>query len=378
MKLKVGLVFDGSLDSTDGVAQYVLTLGRWLVSKGHEVHYLVGETGRTDLPNVHSLSRNLSVRFNQNRLLTPLPAKLEDIKQALYGKPFDVLHVQMPYSPFMAARVIKAAPKSTAIIGTFHIAPSSGLVSAGTRGLGWWLRRNLRRFSAFISVSAPTEVFAKRTFGIESRVIPNTAPLDKFFGAKQFAEYKNKRTVVFLGRLVERKGCQHLLHAVAKLRRDNAWPDGAQVVICGGGPLQLRLTQFVHEAGLTDIVDFKGFVAEDEKSRYLASADVAVFPSTGGESFGIVLIEAMAAARGMVLAGDNPGYASVMQHHPESLFNPRDTDKLAELLQASLTNEASRDKAHDWQQQYAQEFTPDAVGKKILALYTDALRKTAK
>lgn len=376
--MKVGLVFDGSLDSNDGVAQYVLTLGQWLASKGHEVHYLVGETTRTDLPNMHSFSRNLSVRFNQNRLLTPLPAKLQDVERALGGKHFDVLHVQMPYSPFMAARIIKAAPKSTAIIGTFHIAPASGLVSAGTRALGWWLRRNLRRFSAFISVSSPTQEFAKRTFGIESEVIPNTAPLEKFFGAKPFAEYKNKRTVVFLGRLVERKGCQHLLKAVAKLRRDNAWPDGAQVVICGGGPLQLRLTQFVHETGLTDVVDFKGFVAEDEKSRYLASADVAVFPSTGGESFGIVLLEAMAASRGMVLAGSNPGYTSVMQHHPESLFDPRDTDKLAELLLAFLTNEAARQKARDWQQQYATEFTPDVVGKKILAVYNDALRKIHK
>ena len=73
--MKIGLVFDDSLDSTDGVAQYVLALGDWLDDQGHEVHYLVGETHRTDLPNLHSLSRNVRVTFNGNKLGMPLPAR---------------------------------------------------------------------------------------------------------------------------------------------------------------------------------------------------------------------------------------------------------------------------------------------------------------
>lgn len=376
--MKIGLVFDDSLDKTDGVAQYVLTLGGWLQSKGHEVHYLVGETKRTDLSNLHSLSRNITIRFNQNKVRTPLPASKAKIKKLLHDVSFDVLHVQMPHSPFMAARVASAAGPKTAVVGTFHIMPASTLVHAGTKALGLWLARNLRRFSAFISVSVVAQKFARQTFGIESEVIPNTAPLERFFGAKPFAVDKKTRNVVFLGRLVERKGCQHLLAAVAKLHRDGAWPSDAKVIICGGGPLQLKLTQFVHEAGLTDVVDFKGFVSEEDKPRFLAAADVAVFPSTGGESFGIVLIEAMAASRGMVLAGDNPGYASVLGHHPESLFNPRDADKLAELLLAALTNEQARTKAREWQKRYAEEFVPATVGKKIFAVYESALRKKRK
>ncbi len=376
--MKIGLVFDGSLVKTDGVAQYVLTLGQWLESKGHEVHYLVGETKRTDLDNLHSMSCNLTVRFNQNKIRTPLPANKAKIRKLLQEVSFDVLHVQIPHSPFMAARVVNAAGSKTAIIGTFHIMPASTLVHAGTKVLGLWLRRNLRRFSTFISVSEVAQTFAKQAFGIESIVMPNTAPLHNFFDAKPLAQYKKTRTVVFLGRLVERKGCQHLLKAVAKLHRDGAWPSDAKVVVCGGGSLQLRLTEFVHEAGLTDIVEFKGFISEQEKPRYLASANVAVFPSTGGESFGIVLIEAMAASPGMVLAGDNPGYASVMQYHPESLFDPRDTDKFAELLLSSLSNEAAQHKAHEWQKTYAHEFEPKVVGKKILDVYAQALRNKSK
>lgn len=376
--MKIGLVFDASLDKTDGVAQYVLTVGAWLTQQGHEVHYLVGETKRTDLPNLHSLSRNITVKFNQNRVRTPLPAKNSVVKALVSKENFDILHVMMPYSPFLAARVVKAAGPKTAVIGTFHIAPASWMVNAGTGMLGLWLKRNLRLFSSFISVSSVAHDFAKRTFGIESAVIPNTAPLEKFFGAKAFDEYKNQQTVVFLGRLVERKGCQHLLAAVAKLVRDEKWPAGTKVVICGDGPLRLRLTQFVHEQGLTEIVDFKGFISEADKPRYLASADVAIFPSTGGESFGIVLIEAMAAARGVVLAGNNPGYVSVMQPRPESLFTPTDTYALADLLLANLEDKALRTKASTWQRQYAHEFEPDVVGKKIFDTYQEALQEKRK
>lgn len=371
--MKIGLVFDDSLDKTDGVAQYVLALGAWLHSQGHEVHYLVGETVRTDLANLHSLSRNIKVNFNQNQLRTPLPVRRRALNRALSGKDFDILHIQMPYSPFMAARVVKIASDKTAIVGTFHIAPASKFVNAGTKGLGFWLRRNLRRFSAFISVSPPAQAFAQKTFGIASEVIPNTVRLDNFFGAKPLTPYKNIRTVVFLGRLVERKGCQYLLAAVAQLHRTKKWPADAKVLICGDGPLRMRLLEFVHQAGLTEIVEFKGFVTEAEKPRYMASADVAVFPSTGGESFGIVLLEAMAAARGIVLAGDNPGYASVMREHPESLLVPQDTDAFAALLLASLENTTIRAKATAWQKRYARNFEPGVVGGKILKVYERAL-----
>src|SRR5688572_33467442 len=128
-KLKVGLVLDGSLDKTDGVQQYVLILGKWLASEGHEVHYLVGETERTDLPNIHSLTRNVSVRFNKNRMSTPLPANLRPIRRLLQQEQFDVLHVQVPYSPVLAGRIIKAADARTAVVGTFHILPHSKFVT---------------------------------------------------------------------------------------------------------------------------------------------------------------------------------------------------------------------------------------------------------
>lgn len=376
--MKIGLVFDDSLDKTDGVAQYVLTLGRWLAQQGHEVHYLVGETKRSDLPHLHSLSRNIKVSFNQNRMGTPLPASKKTIRELLQRENFDVLHIQMPYSPFLAGRIIKSAGPQTVVVGTFHVLPSSAAVTLGNHLLALAARSSLRRFDAVISNTKPTHDFAKRAYGVHSQIIPLGLDLAPFFAAKPFAAYSKTKNVVFLGRLVQRKGCQYLLQAVAKLVREARWPENARVVVCGAGPLQLELTAFVHENGLTDIVKFAGFISETDKPRYLAAADIVTFPSTGGESFGIVLLEAMAASRGIVLGGDNPGYAAVMHGHPESLFNPKDTDKLAELLSTALQDDAARQVTQKWQQAYVRQFDISKTGAQTLDLYRQALHKRRK
>src|SRR6266550_2304855 len=150
--LRIGFVFDDSLDSSDGVAQQVKTLGRWLSNQNHEVSYLVGETKLEQWAGgqVYSLARNRSVIFNANRLSVPLPASHSRIKAVLDDHKFDVLHVQMPHSPFMAQRVIKAASPQTAIVGTFHIVPSGLLASIGSRFLNLMYGRNLRLFDEII------------------------------------------------------------------------------------------------------------------------------------------------------------------------------------------------------------------------------------
>ena len=374
-KLKIGFVFDDSLDKPDGVQQYVLILGRWLAAQGHDVHYLVGETKRTDLQNVYSLARNVKVKFNQNRMAMPLPARLAPIKALLAREKFDVLHVQVPYSPALAARIIKAADARTAVVGTFHIAPHSRLVGLANRALGAWVRSTLKRFDIMLATSEPARQFARQTFHIDSEVAGLPLNLGIFRGGKPLPKYAQGRTVVFLGRLVERKGCQYLLRAVAKLAADHAWPADARVVVCGGGHLEAQLKAYVHDHALDDIVEFTGYISEEDKPRYLASADVVVYPSTGGESFGIVLLEAMAASPGMVLAGDNPGYASVMAPRPESLFDPLDTTALSTKLLHALEDAPARRAAHAWQAEYVQRYDVARVGQRTLEAYARALQK---
>jgi len=114
-KLKIGLVFDDSLDSSDGVAQYVKDLGGWLSGQGHEVSYLVGETKLTEWRGgkVYSLSKNQAVYFNGNRLSVPLPANSRRIRELLNAKNFDIMHVMVPYSPFGSKNYKRCRPNYT-------------------------------------------------------------------------------------------------------------------------------------------------------------------------------------------------------------------------------------------------------------------------
>jgi phosphatidylinositol alpha-mannosyltransferase len=376
--LNVGLVFDDSLDKPDGVQQFVLMLGQWLASEGHNVHYLVGQTARTDLPQLHSLSRNVNVRFNQNRMAIPLPAAKKPIRRLLANEHFDILHVQVPYSPALAARIIAAAEPHTAIVGTFHIAPHSRMVTVANHVLGTLLKGTLKRFDAMTATSVPAQDFATKTFRIPSQVVPLPVRLDQFYDAQPLSELAKGKNIIFLGRLVERKGCQYLLRAVALLHGQGRLPAGTRVYICGKGPLEASLRQYVRAQHIDDVVTFVGFITEEDKPRYLAAADVVVYPSTGGESFGIVLLEAMAAGRGAVLGGNNPGYASVLAPHQDSLFDPHDTPALAAHIHTLLTDDRLRTAYRQWQRQYVRQFDVPEVGKQFVRIYQQALHNRSR
>jgi phosphatidylinositol alpha-mannosyltransferase len=371
-QLKIGIILDTSLDPPDGVQQYVLAVGEWLRARGHDVHYIVGETTRTDLPNVHSLAKNISVRFNGNRTTIPLPTSKRRLKTFLVEEQFDVLHVQTPHSPFFAQRLILAASPNTPIVATFHVLPEGKLPVIGNYLLGWWLRPSLKRIDQMLCVSPAAGVFARKTFGVKFRVLPNVFDYQLFHAAESLPKYDdNKLTILFLGRLVPRKGCRYLLEAIAKLDR-TALP-AFRVVICGKGPLLSELQQFVAQKQLEDVVEFVGFVSEEDKPSYYASADIAVFPSTGGESFGIVLIEAMASGKTAVLAGNNPGYASVMEPQPELLFTPQDVNALARKLTQQLQNGSARESYAAWGRDYSKQFDIEVVGPQLVGLYTELL-----
>ncbi len=372
--MKIGLVVDDTLDKPDGVQQYVLLLGEWLAAQGHEVHYLVGQTSRSDIAHIHSLSRNVAVTFNKNKLTIPLPAKRRAIKQLLQTEQFDVLHVQMPYSPFLAGRIIAAAPATTAIIGTFHILPYAALERTATRLLGAILRRNLRRFDKVLAVSQPAAIFAKQAFGVEATVLPNVVNLS----ALQSTQGPERKTspitrIVFLGRLVERKGALQLLKAVVGLPADIR--SMVEVHIGGKGALLSTLQDYAQAHDLASQVSFDGFITEEAKSSFLHQADIAVFPAMGGESFGIVLLEGMAANAGVVLGGSNPGYASVLAPWPETLFDPQDTATFSSTLQRFISDDAIKTRIHDEQQQAVKQYDVAYVGPQLVDIYQNAVAK---
>lgn len=371
-QLKIGFVLDTSLDPPDGVQQYILRLGEWLAHEGHEVHYLVGETKRTDVPNVHSLSKNVSVTFNGNKMTIPLWAHGAKVKRLLAEQRFDILHVQSPYHPLMAQYIVRKN-KTAGVVSTFHILPYGKLAAFANRLLGMTLKPSLKRIDAFLSVSSAAAVFQKQTFGVDSQVLPNVFDYPRFANAQPLLPKDDVVTILFLGRLVERKGCQYLLQALATL--ELASLPKIRVVVCGKGALMEQLQDFATEHGLADVVEFAGFVSEDDKPGYYASADISVFPSTSGESFGIVLLEAMASGRSSVLAGNNPGYATVMQPRPDLLIDPKDTTAFASKLQELITDNAKRSDAAVWGKTYVRDFDVSVVGPKLISEYEMAIAR---
>jgi len=374
-RLKVALVFDDTLDSDDGVAQYVKTLGSWLSAQGHEVSYLVGETKISDWHGgrVYSLSTNIKVRFNGNRLSIPLPANRRRIKRLLGEKKFDVIHVMVRYSPFMAARVIKAAEANAVVVGTFHIFPSGRLSVLGSRLLRIWLRGTLSKFDEIVSVSSAASGFARSAYHIDSDIVPNAVDIKRFEQNPPVPISKNQ--IFFLGRLVKRKGAEQLIRAFSKLAQSNA---NVELVIAGDGPQRPALEALAKKLGIGNKVSFLGYIKEENKPRLLAAANIACFPSLYGESFGIVLVEAMAAGAKVVLAGDNPGYSSVLGDQPQLLVDPLDTERFAKRLQELLTDEKQADSLNHWQLETVAQYDIDTVGQKLVSIYTGQIARAVK
>ncbi|CAN5445691.1 phosphatidyl-myo-inositol alpha-mannosyltransferase [soil metagenome] len=371
--MKIGLVLDDTLDKTDGVQQAVLTLGNWLRLEGHVVHYLVADTVRTDISNVHSLGRFVNLRYNKNNVRTPLPASRRVIKDLLKKEQFDVLHIMLPYSPFLAKQVIRNAGLGTAVVGTFHILPASRLHGYSNKALRILLGRSLKRFDKIVAVSEPAVHFARSAYGINATYVPNPIVTDDFRSGKRLAVYgRNKLNILFLGRLVKRKGILELIKAYNALDQEAA--KHTRLIIGGKGPLRQKAKNLVSKA--RDVI-FAGYVSEKEKADFLASADIAVFPSISGESFGIVLVEAMAAGAGVVLGGNNPGYKSVLGPQPYLLLDPLDTAGFAEHLKLFIDDEKLRKQMHEWQEEVVGQYDIGEVGSAIVKIYKQCLQARA-
>src|SRR5690606_26058926 len=156
------------------------------------------------------------------------------------------------------------------------------------RALGYWLRPTLQRLDTVVSVSQPAQKLATDTFKLQTSIVPNMVDTASYKLSSQRQQHDPPH-LLFLGRLVERKGCEHFIKTLALLDM----PFKADIV--GDGPLRPKLESLVQKLHLTDSITFHGRVSEDDKRRLLKKADLAIFPATGGESFGIVLLEAMAA-----------------------------------------------------------------------------------
>lgn len=364
--MKIALVIDDSLDRPDGVQQYMTALGDYFTSQGHQSHYLTTRTTHSKFSNVHSLGYSLKAKFNGNALTMPLPLKKRKAKRLLKNEKFDVVHVQLPYSPLFSGSLISLLPKYTAVFGTFHILPYNGISRFGTNILGIVSKRSLRKFDRVYSVTEPAQEFAKHYYGIATKIMPNAVATESY--KNDIAQ--DELRVVFLGRLVKRKGCEHFLRIMAKI---SAVEPSFLIEVAGDGPERAKLERLADSLGLSDRIAFHGFVDETKKRQLLSNATLAVFPSLGGESFGIVLVEAMAAGA-VVIAGDNPGYRSVMHSNDDQLIKPGNVAESADKILGFLTDKKRQKEAIAWQNRIIQSYDVKIIGDKLLEEYATVLK----
>lgn len=374
MVLTIGFVFDDTLDALDGVQQHITTIGTELARRGHDVHYLVGETHHSPVPQTVSLARNVMVSFNGNRMRIPLPVRKREIRAVLARNDYDILHIQAPYSPLFGGRVLKCAPQSTGVVATYHIAPIDRRARYGGRALGLVNAHSHRRVDEVIAVSQVAAQYAQFTAHTHGTIIANPVNVEKFATAAHRATRDAAHPhIVFLGRLVPRKGAQLLLDALDYGERHGMFPmPGLHVTIAGDGPLMDDCVQ--RAARLRTPVQFVGTVDEG-KADLLASADVAVFPAIGGETFGIVLPEAIASGAGVTLAGDNPGYRWTMRGDEDALFSvgPDHARVLAERIERALTDAPWAQRLHAREEALLDRYNVQAVTDEVEQVYARAI-----
>jgi phosphatidyl-myo-inositol alpha-mannosyltransferase len=366
--MKIAYVLDDTLDKADGVQQCVVAIGEYMRGLGHEVHYLVAESVRTDLKNIHPIARYVSMKFNGNSVRTPRPTSTKLIRRTLQEIKPDVIHIQMPYSPFFGSRVLSCAEERVKIVGTWHTFPTGGLQRLSHYPLYWMIKKTIKKVSTTIGVSLPTAKFADSVYQTKSIVIPNAVPLARFIDASSI-KTSTRKHIVFLGRFDTRKGPKLLIEALNELRRGGFDMSGVDITMGGKGPDLAECKQLATRYGLD--INFTGFIDEQDKPSLLASADITVFPSTGGEAFGISVVEAMASGASIVLGGNNPGYRSILGHKPELLFDPTDTPAFARKLAHYINlspKEAEVKKT--WLKKSAEQYDVVLVCKQLLEIYT--------
>lgn len=209
-------------------------------------------------------------------------------------------------------------------------------------------------------------------------IIPNGVNLSTFKAPSVPKEKPTgkqaEKMILYIGRLEKRKGVDCLLEAFRLLlERD----ESVQLIIAGDGPDRLKLENWSAELGLDSKVTFTGYVTDAEKLELLSTADLFVAPALYGESFGIVLLEAM--ATGLVtVAGNNPGYTAVLQELGSlSLVNPKDPEEFARRMDVMLHDEALRKLWKKWAKDYVKQFDYPNIVDQYLEVYKAAHKRHA-
>ena len=331
--MKIGLVSPYVYPLPGGVTQHVRYLYENLRQRGHDVRILTSSHGlqRASEGDVIRLGKGFSMPANGSVGTVTLSFRyISQVREVLERERFDVLHFHEPFVPFLSLVILRESRSVN--VATFHAyggwSPAYELGSRALRGYP-------ERLHGRIAVSAAARHFIDRYFPGDYKVIPNGVDVTRFQGAVPIARWQDgTRNILFVGRFEPRKGVLDLLKAYRVLRRTGI---ECRLLLVGGGPQEREARRYVATRRLRD-VEFLGRVSDDEKSQLFRTADVFVSPATGRESFGIVLLEAMAAGAPIV-ASDIHGYKGVVRRGREALLVPPRSPKLIAASVARLLRE---------------------------------------
>ncbi|CAM2750291.1 glycosyltransferase family 4 protein [Skermania piniformis] len=360
--MKIGMVCPYSLDVPGGVQAHVVDLAQVLIERGHRVSVFAPAAKETPLPDyVVSAGRAVSIPYNGSvARLSFGPTAYSRLRAWISGNDFDVLHIHEPNAPSVSMLALKVAEGP--IVATFHTSTTKSLVLSTFQGV---LRPYHEKIRGRIAVSELARRWQVEALGSNAVEIPNGVDVPFFANAPRLPGYpRSGPTVLFVGRYDEpRKGMAVLLGALPALVSRH--PD-LQVLIVGRGD-EDRLRR---AAGpLSGHLRFLGQVTDARKASAMRSADVYCAPNLGGESFGIVLVEAMAAGA-PVVASELDAFRRVLRDGAAGLLVPvADSDRLAAAVDTMLTDQPRRTELVRAAGRAVADYDWPVVAEQILRVY---------
>lgn len=364
-KLRIGIVCPYSWDVPGGVQNHIRDLAEFLLNNGHHVEVLAPATESADLPEyVVSAGRAVSIPYNGAvaRVLFGVGANSR-VRSWINDGDFDLLHLHEPAIPSLSLLACWAG--EGAMVGTFHAAAK---YQKAIVAIGPILEPVIEKLSARIAVSESARLTLTAHLETDAIVIPNGIYADNYRDGSSRSEWTGN-TIGFLGRFEEdRKGLPVLLDALPIISR--FIPD-IRVLIAGPGDSEEVLEKV--DPQLRNRVEFLGKISESDKTDFLASVSLYIAPNTGGESFGIILAEAMAGGAAVV-ASDIPAFADVLGNGEfGALFESENSESLAKVIIDLVRDDSKRKDLAAAGAVHAQRFDWSQVGEEIFEVYELAM-----
>lgn len=366
-KIRIGMVCPYGWDTPGGVQTHIRDLAEHLISEGHYVSVLtpVSDDSLELEDYVVNAGKPIPIPVNGSvaRVLFG-PIASSRAKQWIASGDFDLLHLHEPAIPSLSLLACSAAEGP--LVGTFHVStPKKKAIYA----IGPILEPIVEKLTARIAVSELARSTLKDHFETDAVVIPNGIDGQKYANAIISKDYTGENTIGFIGRFEEpRKGLQVLLDSLPIVAR--FIPD-VLYLIAGPGESKDYLKQINPE--LRGRVKFLGLLSDKEKESFLKSIQIYVAPNTGGESFGIILTEALSAGTAVV-ASDIPAFKAVLENgEAGELFKNEDSTDLAKVLVELLRDKDRREKLASNGKLSAQKYDWQVVAEQIESVYEMAI-----